>query len=633
MPDYRVSVIVDPSKAVSGSKTAENAISGVGTAADRVASLIKKAFAITGATLGVGALANLADTYTNIQNQIRQTVDSTEELTAVHKRLYDVANDTRAAFDNTVKSYRRLEGSAETLGATSDDVIDVVKLLNQSIAVSGSSADEAGAAIYQLSQALGSGRLGGDELRSVLEQLPYVADLIAKGLNVTRGELKELSEQGKLSAKEVFQALLDARATVEKDFQSTIPTIEQALTVLKNNVLELVGSFDQSVGASQGLASALLGIADNLPTIIKGLELLAFTFGPVLAVNAIGALISAIGSATVSLIAFAALNPFTVLLVAVSGITAAFVLFGDEINALVEQFPIATTAVGLFAAALLTTLAIQALGPVISAITSLISIVKLLSVALLANPLFLIAGVLAAAAAAFLLFGKNVKATEKPTDSFGEAMGTVQSKTEGTNTALGAASEVMKTFGTDTQTTEQDILQMATSANSSATQIQTQMTTAFNTANAAQKTFTSEGISSFATYTNSILSFISTLIAKFNALAAAKAAAGASGSGDGSSAASSATTPGLATGGSITVGGRSGIDRNLLSINGNPVAKVSRGESVNVSNGNGGGSSGGNPVNVTMQIFTPDADSFRRSQSQIASRQQQVISRAARRNS
>lgn len=46
------------------------------------------------------------------------------------------------------------------------------------------------------------------------------------------------------------------------------------------------------------------------------------------------------------------------------------------------------------------------------------------------------------------------------------------------------------------------------------------------------------------------------------------------------------STPGLATGGSMILGGRSGIDRNLLSLNGAPLARVSAGERMTISPAN-----------------------------------------------
>ncbi len=50
------------------------------------------------------------------------------------------------------------------------------------------------------------------------------------------------------------------------------------------------------------------------------------------------------------------------------------------------------------------------------------------------------------------------------------------------------------------------------------------------------------------------------------------------------------TGPAMAKGGSGTFGGRSGVDKNLLSVNGSPVARVSKGEHFRVSPNGGGGS-------------------------------------------
>ena len=84
---------------------------------------------------------------------------------------------------------------------------------------------------------------------------------------------------------------------------------------------------------------------------------------------------------------------------------------------------------------------------------------------------------------------------------------------------------------------------------------------------------------------------------------------------------------GFANGGGFTVGGNFGRDRNILSINDQPVARVSRGEAVDVSpNG------GGRAINVVMNINTPDADSFDRSQGQILARTQAALSRSSERN-
>lgn len=73
---------------------------------------------------------------------------------------------------------------------------------------------------------------------------------------------------------------------------------------------------------------------------------------------------------------------------------------------------------------------------------------------------------------------------------------------------------------------------------------------------------------------------------------------------------------GFARGGAFTVKGIPGIDRNSLMLNGIPIANVSYGERVHVSNDNAGGS-GGRTINQNFNVYAKDADSFQRSEGQI----------------
>ena len=66
-------------------------------------------------------------------------------------------------------------------------------------------------------------------------------------------------------------------------------------------------------------------------------------------------------------------------------------------------------------------------------------------------------------------------------------------------------------------------------------------------------------------------------------------------------AAAAATPENLASGGSFVVNGNAGLDRNILSMNGRPIANVSKGETIGVSRANGGG---GLTVNQNINVTT-----------------------------
>lgn len=74
--------------------------------------------------------------------------------------------------------------------------------------------------------------------------------------------------------------------------------------------------------------------------------------------------------------------------------------------------------------------------------------------------------------------------------------------------------------------------------------------------------------------------------------------------------------PGFATGGSMMLGGNPGVDKNIISMNGIPIARASYGERLNFSNDNGRNtySRGDTTVNING---VRDFDSFRRNERQV----------------
>jgi hypothetical protein len=74
--------------------------------------------------------------------------------------------------------------------------------------------------------------------------------------------------------------------------------------------------------------------------------------------------------------------------------------------------------------------------------------------------------------------------------------------------------------------------------------------------------------------------------------------------------------PRFHSGGSMVLRGLPGIDRNVISMNGIPIARADYGERISFTPANDRGGARGGMGGVTMNIYTPDADSFRRSEGQ-----------------
>lgn len=209
-------------------------------------------------------LIKIADEVNTLNARLKLATGSTEEFQSAQIKLFDLAQRTRSSLAETVSLYTRIAQATKDAGVGQEVLLGVVETINQAVQLSGASAQAAEAALTQLGQGLASGALRGEELNSVLEQTPALADAIAKGMGVTRGELRKLGQDGKLSAEQVVKALQAQRDEVAKQFSELPLTVGQAVTLLKNAGTQLVGAFDSATGATGGLARAIKGLADYL---------------------------------------------------------------------------------------------------------------------------------------------------------------------------------------------------------------------------------------------------------------------------------------------------------------------------------------------------------------------------------
>lgn len=263
------------------------------------------ALAAVGAALSAQRMLAMAEEYAQAAARLRLATQYTGDYLAVQEALRDVARDSRAPISDTVDLYSKLAPSFAAMGRDGAAAARIVGTVTKSIALSGASAGASQASLVQFAQAMGSGVLRGDELNSILEQTPGLADAIAEGLKVTRGQLRKLGEQGALTSDAVIAALEAVSGRVDKDFAQLPVTVGQSLTLLRNATVELVGGLDRALGATSGLASGIALVSEHIDDVIRfGVPLLALALVPLIA--RLGLTTAA---AVKTAIALAAVNP------------------------------------------------------------------------------------------------------------------------------------------------------------------------------------------------------------------------------------------------------------------------------------------------------------------------------------
>jgi tape measure domain-containing protein len=234
------------------------------------------AIGISGATL-LG-ITQAADGFTNLESKLRTITSSEDQLIRTRQNLFDLSQETRQQVESTATLYTRLTRATEQQNLSDQTRLRLTETINKAFVVSGATTAEATNAIIQLSQGLAAGALRGEEFNSVAEQGPIILDLLSKNLGVTRGELRGMAFDGKLTTEVLINGLLSGSQQVDAAFAKMAITIGGAGTQVGNAFKVWLGETDKAVGGTQLLTSALTALAENFAAVANGVILIAAAF-------------------------------------------------------------------------------------------------------------------------------------------------------------------------------------------------------------------------------------------------------------------------------------------------------------------------------------------------------------------
>lgn len=161
-------------------------------------------------------------------------LQSTDELV---KMVYASAQNARGEFGAMADVVARFGNNAGDAFGSTEEVVAFANLIQKQMTIAGASTQEASNAMLQLSQALGSGVLRGDELNSIFEQAPNLIQSIADYLDVPIGKIREMAQEGQLSADVVKAAIFASADDINSKFDQMPMTWGQVWTSMQNSAL------------------------------------------------------------------------------------------------------------------------------------------------------------------------------------------------------------------------------------------------------------------------------------------------------------------------------------------------------------------------------------------------------------
>ena len=219
---------------------------------------------ILGAAGVGGILIKTVDEYTKLNAQLSIAARSQDDFSKSMEDVLRISNLAQTNLSGTASLYARLANTLKETNVTQEQFSNITETVALALRVSGATANEAQSAMLQLSQAFASGVLRGEEFNAVSEAAFPLMKALADSMGIPIEQLRSMAHEGKITRTELVKAFSDP-ALIESLTKKAeqLQTVSGALQVLKNNLFLVVGQINETTGASDGLAEALLRLGNS----------------------------------------------------------------------------------------------------------------------------------------------------------------------------------------------------------------------------------------------------------------------------------------------------------------------------------------------------------------------------------
>ena len=247
---------------------------------------IKGVVSAIAASYAAKKVMELSDELTQTNARLNLIKDNGKSVADLQNMIFGAAQRSRGDYQQVADMVSKIGLNAKDAFKSNEEMVAFAEILNKQYAIAGTSAEGAAAANLQITQALGSGVLRGEELNSVFEQAPTIIQAIAEYLGVDVGKIREMAQEGLITADVFKNAMFASADSVNQQFESMPMTLAQIWTSIKNQalfafqpILAKINEFANSekfqqfvqkfIAAIQSIASVAIDLFDIL---VSGIE-------------------------------------------------------------------------------------------------------------------------------------------------------------------------------------------------------------------------------------------------------------------------------------------------------------------------------------------------------------------------
>lgn len=226
--------------------------------------------AMRGINMVTGAITGLNDTaneFNSIRSRLNLITNDQNNAVALNQQIYESAMRARGGYMQMAEATTQLAMSAHDAFPDPREAVGFMEGIQKLFVIGGASKENQKSAMLQLTQGMASGQLQGDEFRSIAENAPIIENMIAKTMGVSRGELKKLASEGKVTSEVIKQSIMENMDEINGQFEAMPKTFGDHMESLKNRAIyAFTPVFERmrDLGNSEVMARMFDGIANTI---------------------------------------------------------------------------------------------------------------------------------------------------------------------------------------------------------------------------------------------------------------------------------------------------------------------------------------------------------------------------------
>ena len=226
--------------------------------------------------LGFKVFETTTASLTEYKAQLDGAADSAEKNYAVMQRLTELAKGT-PSFEQTSESSLSNSNAIKELGYSTNQQLVYTEALNNALMASSIKSNLVTGDMYALQKAMILSKLSGIELTTVMENSGYIIEILAKQLDAIKDQLLETGKQGQIMANVIMQALQNNNMS-QQNTQETPNKILEAFENLKSGIQGYISERDNVNGANNTIAESISWLSENSKNAASDLIMLGASY-------------------------------------------------------------------------------------------------------------------------------------------------------------------------------------------------------------------------------------------------------------------------------------------------------------------------------------------------------------------